>query len=163
VLLPYATDPYTGFFVGIRHRQPIIAAIALTTVLGDFLPLLLSNVPFNRAVAYESHRISSWISVGILTFMVAMLVLLIAMLVLTRPKDLVDLKTLKRGPIACVLMLVTGPSTVLRAFPGLSLLGRRERDARVRGLGLDYRLVRYRAEDNGTRLAIDVQGGGMNG
>ncbi|KAH8891640.1 hypothetical protein GQ53DRAFT_148909 [Thozetella sp. PMI_491] len=104
---PYATDNYTALGRGIKRRSPLLVLAALPTVLGDFLPLLLANVPFNRATTWNAHWICSWFAVGQLTCMTVASLLLVVVLFAGRPDGHVNFSLLRKAPIAAILVALS--------------------------------------------------------
>ncbi|KAH7212972.1 hypothetical protein DER44DRAFT_692190, partial [Fusarium oxysporum] len=70
VLMTPATNPVSGFFVALRIRDPLLFFTAFTTLLAQFLPILLANVPYSLTQTSEAHEICSRLSIGILLIMV---------------------------------------------------------------------------------------------
>ncbi|KAL2201536.1 hypothetical protein P885DRAFT_73877 [Corynascus similis CBS 632.67] len=77
ILLPYASDPYSNFVRSIRRGDLLLAAVSLATISSDPLPVSLANVPFNRTRTFATHVVCSWISIGVLMFMVFVLAVLV--------------------------------------------------------------------------------------
>ncbi|KAK3392798.1 hypothetical protein B0H63DRAFT_456635, partial [Podospora didyma] len=152
---PYATDAYTALAYGIRG-SPLVAAISLPTVLSDFLPLLMANIPFQRTTIWTAHLISSWIAVGIMALMAATLAILAAVLVLARPKGYVNTRLVAEAPVVAILLLLSGSHDLMLQLQGLSTLVTRARDKRVAELGLWYRLGWNWTDARGSRTAIEV-------
>jgi len=46
ILVSPCTNPFSGVYAAARQRQPFSLAVSLVAALSEFLPLLLSNVPF---------------------------------------------------------------------------------------------------------------------
>ena len=140
ILQPYATDQYTGLVYSLRRSSPILLAVTLPTVLSDFLPLLLANVPFRRTTTWEAHIISSWTAVGILGFMLTMLVVLLGWLILARPKHFLNVQLLRDAPFTAAVLILCDSEDFLWQCRDLSTLNTSERDRSVREMRRRYQL-----------------------
>ncbi|KAH8679597.1 hypothetical protein BGZ60DRAFT_524813 [Tricladium varicosporioides] len=156
ILISYAGDPYTVLIPSLLRCQFLLAATALTTILSDFLPLLLSNIPFNRTTTWNAHVVSSWISVAILSFMIFILLALMVTLIAGRPKHFVDIKLLRKYPIASILLMLVGSSKLMINSRGLSNLGTKERNKRIREMNFRYHLGEGGSDSAGVRTSVKV-------
>ena len=146
ILLAPPTNPVSGLWTAVRRRHGYLAVVALTAVLSEFLPILLSEVPFRVSQTFLVHLITTWSAVGVLGTMV--LVLLCSFFV-KWPHLTVDPTT-----IAGAMYYVTD-SYMLSNFQGLSTLERKERDKGVTNLGLRYEFGRVMGLSGKTRLGVD--------
>ncbi|KAI0148641.1 hypothetical protein GGR57DRAFT_475058 [Xylariaceae sp. FL1272] len=64
------TNSFSGFYSAIVQRDFFMGLVAGIGMLSEFLPVLLSNVPYQITQTREVHLISTWISVGIMGIMV---------------------------------------------------------------------------------------------
>ncbi|KAH8901192.1 hypothetical protein GQ53DRAFT_674351 [Thozetella sp. PMI_491] len=62
-----------GLWVFPRERNPLGTAVALTTILSKFFPILLSNIPFNDTQTATTRIVTAWMTVGILGLMILVL------------------------------------------------------------------------------------------
>lgn len=126
VLMTPATNPVSGFFVALRIRDPLLFFTAFTTLLAQFLPILLANVPYSLTQTSEAHEICSRLSIGILLIMVfAML----SSLLVKWPDLPVDPRSL-----AGALWYVADAPWV-RGLEGVAAMSARKRKEAVQGLG----------------------------
>ncbi|KAK4187647.1 hypothetical protein QBC35DRAFT_410032, partial [Podospora australis] len=112
--------------------DPLAAAIALAGILSKFLPALLSSVPFASAQTWQTHEICTWSVVSLLSVMICVLVG--HMWLVKWPECLSDQDESLATRISYVF-----DSAMLRDFERMSLLGQKERDKRVVGMGRMYR------------------------
>ncbi|KAM0235018.1 hypothetical protein ACHAP5_009831 [Fusarium lateritium] len=126
VLVTPATNAVSGLFVALRIRDPLLFFTAFTTLLAQFLPILLANVPYSLTQTSEAHEYCSRLSIGIL------LVMVIAMLcsLLVKWPDLpVDPRSL-----AGALWYVADAPWV-RGLEGVAAMSANKRKDAVQGLG----------------------------
>ncbi|KAM0204896.1 hypothetical protein ACHAQI_009712 [Fusarium lateritium] len=126
VLVTPATNAVSGLFVALRIRDPLLFFTAFTTLLAQFLPILLANVPYSLTQTSEAHEYCSRLSIGIL------LVMVIAMLcsLLVKWPDLpVDPRSL-----AGALWYVADAPWV-RGLEGIAAMSANKRKDAVQGLG----------------------------
>lgn len=126
VLVTPATNAVSGLLVALRIRDPLLFFTAFTTLLAQFLPILLANVPYSLTQTSEAHEYCSRLSIGIL------LVMVIAMLcsLLVKWPDLpVDPRSL-----AGALWYVADAPWV-RGLEGVAAMSAKKRKDAVQGLG----------------------------
>ncbi|RGP78055.1 hypothetical protein FLONG3_3890 [Fusarium longipes] len=126
VLMTPATNPVSGLFVALRIRDPLLFFTAFTTVLAQFLPILLANVPYNRTQTSDAHEICSRLSIGILLVMV---VAMLSSLSVKWPDLPVDPRSL-----AGALWYVSDAPWV-RGLEGVAAMSANKRKIAVQGLG----------------------------
>ena len=131
VLMPLSPNPYVGLVLYLGRRQKLLGLLALTTILSDFLPIFLANVPFSNSITYDTFEACVWLSVAVLGFMLVVLVTLAGWLILHPSRYSADLKTL-----GGVLHLVYGSGESQRDLSGLSSAGRGGR-----GLGVKIKTL----------------------
>lgn len=120
----------------------MIVTAALPAILSDFLPLLLANIPFQRTTTWGAYLVCSWAAVGMLAIMMALLVVLLGFLILTRPRPYINVQLLAKEPIVGLMEVFCKSTAVVARFGGLSTLHTRERDRQVlrfQGKYLSYR------------------------
>ena len=154
ILLPYGTDPYTALGTAARHRSTIIAGVAATTVLGDFLPLLLANVPFDRVSTITTLEWCMRFSIGILAFMAAVAVALLVQLSRHGARWGTALagraSVLREAPVAGYITVAAASDNLTASLgEGLSGLGTHEMRRRIRGMGSRYEWIE-RIDRSGT-------------
>jgi hypothetical protein len=119
LLDPYATSPYANIITSFKRRRFLAASVSACTILGDFLPLLLSNVPFDRNLTWMASYVSTWITVAMLGVMLCVLVGLTVILVRRSPETFIDLRILEACPIAVALVLASQSTDVASLARGL--------------------------------------------
>jgi len=141
MVLPYTSDQYRTLFSSLRQGNMLLAAAALMVILGDFLPVLLSNIPFARTVTWTAHNICSWLAVAILSIMTLTLVLVCVVIVVgmvfKRPKQLppvvnIDIDLVRDYPLLATVLFVCSSSLPL---PKTSVTQRRQDGDLVNGNG----------------------------
>ena len=147
ILLAPPTNAISGIWTAVRRRHGYLAVVALTAVLAEFLPILLSEIPFRVTQTALVHRITTWIAVGVLGIMV---LVLLCSFVVRWPRLPVDPTT-----IAGAMYYVTD-SYMLNNFQGLSTVGREERDRGVANLGLRYQFGHMMGMSGKPRSGVDV-------
>ena len=83
-MMPLCPSPYVGLILYLNRKQHLLALLSFTTILSDFLPIFLANVPFSNAITYTTYEVCTWLSVAVLGFMLAVLGVL-AGAILLRP------------------------------------------------------------------------------
>jgi hypothetical protein len=163
VLLPFASDPLSCLAKSLQHGNLVVGVVSFTTVLGDFLPPLLANVPFNRAVAWDIHLVSTWLSIGILLLMLLVLLFLGVLATCYRPPIFPPLNLLRKCPVAVVLVLLGRSTDFVRQIQGLSLLSNSERDHAVDHLDLRYHIISTTDGSGGRTMRITTEYGRNSG
>ena len=126
------------------------------TILGDFLPVLLSNVPFDRTVTWAAHNICSWLAVAVLSVMTMVLIGVVVYMTTRRPKLLIDVSLTRECPLLATVMLVCSSPALLDTLPlvGTSTVTTTLRNRLIRGENRKYRLGTV--NDPGPHPGIDV-------
>ncbi|KAI5468114.1 hypothetical protein BGZ63DRAFT_399638 [Mariannaea sp. PMI_226] len=163
IALPYASDSYTHFFSSFATQRILAIAISFSTVLSDFLPLTLANVPFGRTTTWDAYVISTWVSVGLVGFMIAILLAMIGMILFRPSNGYIATKRVQKNPITFILYTLSHSSGLMVWLHSLSLLSASERNERVGRLKLLYELVEigHQGQDweNSFKPRIEVVGG----
>lgn len=141
IVQPFSIDQYSGLIYSLRGGSPYLLAATLPTILSDFLPLLLANIPFRRTTTWKAHIISSWTAVGVLSFMLLALVALLGVLIMVRPKHFLNVKLLRDAPIAATLLVLCHSEEFMLQLRNISTMETSERDEHVREMAQRYRLV----------------------
>jgi len=147
VLLAPPTNPFSGLITAVRRRHAFLILVALVAILSEFLPLLLSQIPWRVSQTLETHMVCTWGSVAILC---VMLLTTGASLLIAWPHMPVDPST-----VAGSLFYVADSGLVDR-LEGLSLRDGRQRDDAIEGMKLRYEFaegrdgqMKVRVLDNG--------------
>jgi len=83
---------YTGIVDAIKRREWFVAIVAANTIIANFSPIVLANVPFNPSQTYTTHLVCVWMMVAFLAVMI--LTLLYAAIFIGHPKMAMDPATL---------------------------------------------------------------------
>jgi len=135
--------------------------VASAAILSQFLPVCLANVPFSRSETWQSHVVSTWVSVGVMSYMIIISVSLFYFYIVTlrqlRRKFSCDLTIVMQGPktMADVISLVSGSNILLQRLSGLSLLSTRSQKLKLEEMKLKYYITEVAAQ-NGTKLRLEV-------
>jgi hypothetical protein len=147
ILLALPTNAFSGLWSAMRRRDWLLAVVAFTSILSEFLPIVLAEIPFRVAQTWTTHLVCTWSSVAILCIMA---IVIIWTFFVKWPHMPIDPSTIA-GSIYYVC-----DSKMRSYFEGLSILDKRERDRRVMELGLEYRFGRLKGSSGITRIAVDV-------
>ncbi|GJC94529.1 hypothetical protein ColKHC_03355 [Colletotrichum higginsianum] len=129
ILITRPTNSFYGLYAAIMEGNIVLLLAAFMAILAEFLPILLTNIPYNLTQTLVTHNICALTSVSILALMIAALV---ASLFVRWPEMPVDPRS-----IAGALYYVN-ESRMLEDFEGFSKLDSKEREKRVRELGRRY-------------------------
>ncbi|KAI0512611.1 hypothetical protein F5B22DRAFT_614601 [Xylaria bambusicola] len=64
------TNYFSGLVSAVLERDLYMSLVSSFGVLSEFLPILLSNVPYQVTETLNVHLVSTWIAVGIMAAMV---------------------------------------------------------------------------------------------
>jgi len=147
ILVTRPTNEFYGLFAAYKQRHVYLFVVSLMTVFSEFLPILLSNVPFSLTQVEISSIICARLTLGILLLMVLTLV---ASFFIKWPHLPVDPRT-----IAGAMYYITD-SYMLHSFEGMGMLERKDRDGRIRQLGRRYYYGEIVGRSGRRRKAIDA-------
>ncbi|MCJ1346260.1 hypothetical protein MMC31_004475 [Peltigera leucophlebia] len=148
ILLAPHTNPFTGIFYSVRNGHFFNAYVSLVAILCEPLIVALSNIPFKAGLAFIAYRVSTYISIGILSMM--LLGILWMLVVRKRTPELVR----RPDTIASILLFICG-SAMLDDFKGMSQMDRNERDAMVKRWNKRYSMGNVIGLDTVEREGID--------
>ncbi|KAH8891516.1 hypothetical protein GQ53DRAFT_604916, partial [Thozetella sp. PMI_491] len=74
ILLSPPTNPFSGIIYAIYRRQCLLACLAATAIISEFLPLTLSQIPYRVSQTFIAHIVCAWINISVLCLMVLVLV-----------------------------------------------------------------------------------------
>jgi len=147
ILCSPPTNPFTGIYTAAKQRHVFLFAVSFAAILSEFLPVLLSNVPFSLTQTRSAAAVCAVASVVFLGLTTAVLVA--SFFVVRWPPMPVDPRS-----IAGVMYYVSR-SRMLHDFGcGVSMLNGRQRHRRVREMGRRY-FYGVLAGGSWRRLGID--------
>ncbi|KAI0895883.1 hypothetical protein F4806DRAFT_502754 [Annulohypoxylon nitens] len=129
ILLTLPVCALTGVWAGIKRRDYLLAIVASCSVMSQFLPLLLANVPSAVVQTKAANLVCSWMAV---TIIVIMIMVLVGSFFYRWPRMLADPTTIMG------MMFYTCDSTIMQRFEGLSTLKCKERDRKIQMMELQY-------------------------
>lgn len=152
ILFSPNTNPFSGIWSAIKHRHAFLGAVSGAAILSEFLPVILSNVPFNLAQTQTAATVCAVLSC---VFLILMISTLVWSFFIRYPPMPVDPRC-----IAGLLYYVSRSRMVVeeRDFQGLSRLDRQERELRIRELGRRY-FYGVLAGSSERRLGVDCDAG----
>ncbi|KAH7120732.1 hypothetical protein EDB81DRAFT_627223, partial [Dactylonectria macrodidyma] len=141
ILMPLNPNPYVGIITYLARRHKLLALVSIVTVLSDFLPIMFANVPFSNAITWETHEICMWTSVGVLSFMLAVLALIAGILLCKFPHHHLPFTPTDFATLAAVLYLVCRSEDCLAQLQSLSVA--READIKkwIKALDSRYSII----------------------
>jgi len=154
ILRHYTTDPYSELVRSLRAQRFFTAFLSFVVVLSDFLPVLLTNVPYSRLLTNMANWINVGLSLAILSLMTTALVALAFLMWRYRPKFFIPLDVLRKNPLLGIMMLACSSETTAAAVGGLSIMTTGEQAAAVKKVGAYYKLVG--AAERGQRARIEM-------
>jgi hypothetical protein len=129
ILLSPLTNPFSGIYTAVKHRQLFLFTTSLAAIFSEFLPLLLSNVPFSLAQPYDAAAVSAIMSCIFLSVLIAVVV---ASFFVRYPPMPVDPRSIAGA------MYYVSQSHMITDFSGISRLDAKEREQRVKEMGRRY-------------------------
>ncbi|OHF03011.1 hypothetical protein CORC01_01769 [Colletotrichum orchidophilum] len=129
ILLTRPTNGFYGIYAAILEGNIVLMLAAVMSIMAEFLPMLLANVPYNLTQTLSSHNVCSIISMTILGLM---MVAVGASLFIKWPKMPVDPRSIAGA------MYYVNESRMLDDFEGLSQLASSDRRKKVEELGRRY-------------------------
>jgi hypothetical protein len=130
ILYTPSTNPFSGLYSALRHRQPFLLAVSLAAVLAEFLPVMLANVPFSLAQTATAATACAVLSCVALAVLLAVLAWSFAVRYPPMPVD--------PRCVAGLLWYVSRSPRMLDDFEGVARLDGSERARRVREMGKRY-------------------------
>ncbi|KAK1969296.1 hypothetical protein LY78DRAFT_725842 [Colletotrichum sublineola] len=145
ILLTRPTNSFYGIYAALLEGNVVLMLAAFMAILAEFLPILLSNIPYNLTQTLATHDICALTSISILALM---LVTLVASLFIKWPHMPVDPRSIAGA------MYYINESRMLEDFEGLSTLNSDDREKKVKELGRRYFYGAISGKD-GRRMAVD--------
>ncbi|GAW20576.1 hypothetical protein ANO14919_100840 [Xylariales sp. No.14919] len=85
------TNYFSGLVSAVLERDPYMSLVSSFGVLSEFMPILLSNVPYQVTQTLNVHLVSTWIPVGI---MAAMVLIILGSFLVPWPPFPADVRTI---------------------------------------------------------------------
>jgi CrcB protein len=129
VLMPRPTNSFYGIYVAAKHRDVYFFLVSFVSILSEFLPIVLSNVPFSMSQTQKTELVCVSISLVVLAIM---LVTLAISLFIRYPPMPLDPR--------CIggLLYYVSQSQMVADFEGLSQLKGKDRAQRIKEKGKRY-------------------------
>ncbi len=160
IMRPYATNPYAALGPSLRQGHVLVAAASLVSILCDFLPVLLSHLPFTRTTTWKAHEICTRMSLAVLALMVVVLVILLVHSVARRPMLFFHPSLIRDCPLFGAMILGSDSPQMLRYLDGLSVMSEKEVADAVGRWGVQFRLGSAEHRSDGCHAGINVISGG---
>ena len=129
ILLPRPTNPFYGIYAAVRQRHVFWSITSLMAIFSEFLPILLSNVPFSLGATEKSATVCALMSAVLLGLMI----LTMAGSVLVKwPPMPVSPQTIAGA------MYYVSRSQMLDDFGAVSEMTKKERERRIKEIGGRY-------------------------
>lgn len=141
IALPYAADSFSYLFSSLVRLRFLAFAVSLGTVLSDFLPLVLAILPFDRTTTWQAYVVTTWVSVGIIGYMIVVVLWLMALLLFRSYSHVLSMEELQENPLFVILHTLNGSPNLMECLHSMSELKTRHRNQKVKGLSLRYVLA----------------------
>ncbi|CAJ0550643.1 Ff.00g105730.m01.CDS01 [Fusarium sp. VM40] len=146
VLLTRPTNPFSGFWSAIKHRQVFPGLVALMAIFSEFMPILLANIPYSLSQVRISHDICARLSVGILALMAFTILL---SFVIRWPDMPVDPRSIAGA------MYYVSESNMVDHFSGMAAMDGDDRKKRIKELGGTYLYGELTTREGERRPAVE--------
>lgn len=157
IALPYAADSFSYLFSSASRFRFLAFGVALGTIFSDFLPLLLAIVPFDRTTTWQAYVVATWVSVGLIGYMIGILLILIGLLLFRSHSRFISMKELHDNPLFFILHTLNGSANMMGFLHSLTELDTKQRNKRIEELNLRYILADpSMGGDQVSRLRIEV-------
>lgn len=141
-------NAFSGIVGAVRQRHGFLILVAFTAILAEFMPIVLSNVPFRVTQTWITSRVCTWMAVGILSLM---WLVVVGTFFVSWPHMPVDPSTIAGA------MYYVCDSWMLGGMEGLSKLDSEERDKQIAELGLRFRFGDIVGLSGRKRIGVDGQ------
>jgi hypothetical protein len=131
-----------------------MGATAFAAILSGFLPILLANVPFNRAATVLAHNICTWAAVAVLSYMLAITGVLLATVFRPGLYEALPFEPSALEGMVVPAILASGSSELLGMPRGTSVTCEAEQEKRL--AGARYGLLLGYEGDSTLRCEIEV-------
>ncbi|KAF4627437.1 hypothetical protein G7Y89_g10715 [Cudoniella acicularis] len=135
ILLPTWQSPLSAVIRLLRRHHYLTAIVSAISLPTEFLPLLLTNIPFSFGTIKLAYTICNHAVMAILTLMIITTVVLI----FRKPSGVGGLLR-KPDNLASVAVYLAGEGDkcIFDSFAGLSVVRKEERDSIVKDIGVVY-------------------------
>ncbi|KAH7155999.1 hypothetical protein EDB81DRAFT_756514 [Dactylonectria macrodidyma] len=147
ILLTRPTNGYSGLYSSIKHDQPYLALVAFMTMLSNFMPILLVNIPFTLTQSRQTHVICARLTMGILLLMT---LTVFSSFFIRWPDMPVDPRSVAGA------MYYTSESSVTDQLIGVARLNHKERRTRIKEMGGRYWYGEVLSRNDQTRMTVEV-------
>ncbi len=148
ILLSPPINAFAGLWRAIQRRHESLVVVAFTAVLSEFMPLLLNNVPMRITQMWLTHLICTWLAVAILALM---WIVVAGTFFLTWPRMPADPTTIAGA------MYYVCDSSIFERLGRLGDLGKKERDARFKELGVKFDFGDIVGASGAKRIGVNGQ------
>ncbi|KAH6867388.1 hypothetical protein B0T10DRAFT_572379 [Thelonectria olida] len=156
ILMPLSPNPYVGITTYFDRGHKLLALVSVVTVLSDFLPIVLANIPFNNAITWTTFNVCTWLSVGVLGFMVVVLAIIAGIILFSSPGRHFPFASTDLGTLAAILYLACRSEDCLAQLQSLSVAGKAEIEQRMKTLKSKYSIISVVDEDGNPHVTIQV-------
>ncbi|KAK3363136.1 hypothetical protein B0T25DRAFT_31414 [Lasiosphaeria hispida] len=130
ILISFSTNPFSGIYTAVKQRHAFFFATSLAAIQSEFLPVLLSNIPFSLSQTGTTATVCTAMSGLFLSVHTAVLV---ASFFIRYPPMPVDPRS-----IAGAMYYVSQSHMLTSDFDGVSQLDAEDRDRRIKESGRRY-------------------------
>ncbi|KAK4457627.1 hypothetical protein QBC42DRAFT_300979 [Cladorrhinum samala] len=146
IILSPPMNAFSGIWGAIKRRHFFLIVVASIAILTEFMPVLLSNVPFRVTQTWLTSRVCNWLAVGILC---VMWLAVVGSFFVSWPHMPVDPSTIGGA------MYYVCDSWMLWSLEGFSMLNREGRDRKVAQLGFKVHFGNIAGLDGRRRVGVD--------
>ncbi|KAK4231148.1 Zonadhesin [Podospora fimiseda] len=129
ILFSPSTNPFSGFYSAIKHRHLFLLCTSVAAILSEFLPVLLSNVPFSL---HQTSKAATVCAVLTCLFLAVQLAVLVGSFFTRYPPMPVDPRSIAG------MMYYVSQSYMLNDMEGIALLDGKQRAKKVMEAGRRY-------------------------
>ncbi|KAL1899953.1 hypothetical protein Cpir12675_001174 [Ceratocystis pirilliformis] len=151
VLVTRASNAYLGLWVSIKRKQPLTMVAATLSIVADFLPLIMCNIPQRSGspIMRTTHNTCSALALAILVFMIAMLLLSLIVKLPYMPGD--------PRTIAGVGVYIADSRLIseIKQFQ-TSMVDSRQREAEIKELGIRFVMGDMVGVSKARRYGVEV-------
>ncbi|KAI4259555.1 MAG: hypothetical protein L6R42_004523, partial [Xanthoria sp. 1 TBL-2021] len=154
ILASPPSNPFTGLVYSLRRMTWLPGWLSTVAVLTEPLIVALANIPFQPGTAWMAYRASTYVTIGVLSFMLLGLVGVLARRKLNGELVRRGTEAARERTVGRVMGLVCG-SCMLGEFRGLAELDEKSRDEVVQGWGKRYWMGQLVGVDGVERWGVD--------